>query len=78
MKSGQKVTQGQLVGYTGSAGNSTGPHMHFEIRDLANNTNLNPMADNNYSQDMMPASHFYESAKRNGGKFGPPDIIWNT
>ena len=32
VKAGQLVTQGQPIGLEGSSGNSTGPHLHFELR----------------------------------------------
>ncbi len=37
---GQLVRQGQIIGYIGSAGRSTGPHLHYEVR--INNIPVNP------------------------------------
>lgn len=46
VSSGQSVSRGQIIGYVGSTGNSTGPHLHYECR--LNGVRYNPMSEYPY------------------------------
>jgi len=42
VKQGEKITRGQVIGYVGSTGRSTGPHLHWGIR--INNQRIDPIS----------------------------------
>ena len=46
VSTGDYVSRGQIIGYVGSTGNSTGPHLHYECR--LNGVRYNPMSEYPY------------------------------
>ncbi len=46
VSTGQSVSRGQIIGYVGSTGYSTGPHLHYECR--LNGVRYNPMSEYPY------------------------------
>ena len=52
VKEGQTVTQGQVVGYVGSTGSSTGNHLHYEIRVTQSDGSVKRVDALNYYKSM--------------------------
>ena len=53
VKPGQKVKRGELIGYVGSSGKSTAPHLHYEV--LYRGDAVNPV--NFYYNDLSPEQY---------------------
>lgn len=53
VKVGQEVKRGEVIGYVGSTGKSTAPHLHYEVEK--NRQKVNPV--NYYHSDLSPADY---------------------
>ena len=65
VRSGQFVSKGDVIASCGNSGNSTGPHLHYEVRFLGRS--LNPQ----YLMDWTPENFNYVFDKEKKVKWGP-------
>jgi murein DD-endopeptidase MepM/ murein hydrolase activator NlpD len=52
LRAGSRVSQGQVIGYVGSTGLATGPHLHFEM--VQNGIRINPLTLRNLPAEPIP------------------------
>jgi murein DD-endopeptidase MepM/ murein hydrolase activator NlpD len=45
VKAGEFIEKGQLIGYSGNSGLSTGPHLHYEIRFVGRALDPQPFSE---------------------------------
>ena len=54
LRAGSRVSQGQVIGYVGSTGLATGPHLHYEM--VQNGVRINPLTLRNLpAEPIQPA-----------------------
>jgi murein DD-endopeptidase MepM/ murein hydrolase activator NlpD len=53
VRKGEKIKRGDVIGYVGSTGTSTAPHLHYEV--IKNGEKINPM--NFFFNDLTPAEY---------------------
>jgi len=67
VKEGQTVRKGQKIALTGNTGRSTGPHLHFTVKDLQTNDYVNPLSLSWNNQHFDIAKYLMWGAVIGGG-----------
>ena len=77
VKKGDKVAKGDVIGYMGSTGNSTGAHLHFGIKDNGKWVDPTPYLDKDYVVEVDNSTDYIvhqvvkgETLSKIGAKYG--------
>ncbi len=68
-KVGSRVKQGEIIGYVGSTGRTTGPHLHYEFR--VNGVHRNPLTIKLPKADPLPAKYMQDFKQKS-----EPYLAW--
>ena len=70
LRDGQRVKQGATIGYVGSSGAATGPHLHYEYR--VNGVHKNPRTVSLPDAAPIPSGYLAEFQAHSGAAAGAP------
>ena len=73
IRTGNRVKQGQTIGYVGSSGLATGPHLHYEFR--VNGVHRNPLTVRLPSSQPVPENHMAEFELATAPVFAQLDLL---